>query len=269
MFLHQSHRMKLRSLLIIPFVMTATGPALSATSEWTETPGGKVRVLIEEAPAQNTLRGALQIDLNPGWKTYWLNPGDAGVPPQLNIDDGTRARIDFPAPVYFGAGDEGGIGYKHPVSLPLTFTVKPGEDRLKGHAFLGVCQNICIPVQAEFDFPLTHEETGQSAQTIAARAIIETAFDRLPSPATPEFGIKAAKRDDNKAVFEVSLPDAAAPAELFVGSDQFSLSETSLDKSSDPKHFTATFTGKASDGALIDYTLVQNGKAVSGQVRLD
>lgn len=261
--------MKLHYFLIVPFAIAATAPAQSATSDWTETPGGKVRVIIEETATKDALRGALQIDLNPGWKTYWRNPGDAGVPPQINIEGDGSALIDFPAPIYFGAGDEGGIGYKHPVSLSLTFTVKPGQERLKGNAFLGVCQNICIPVQAEFDFPLSAKTSDTSAQTIAARAIIETAFDRLPSPATSDFGVTSAKQNTDMAVFEVSVPDPQAPAELFVGSDTFNLSETAPQDSSDPKRFTATLNGKPSKGALIDYTLVQNDKAVSGQVRLD
>lgn len=268
MIFQQSHRMKYHSILALPLLLSTAIAAQAATSDWSETPGGKVRVVLEDAKPDRELRGALQVELNPGWKTYWRNPGDAGVPPQLNLEDGTSARIDFPAPVHFDAGDEGGIGYKHSVTLPLTFTIKPGEERLKGHVFLGVCQNICIPVQAEFDFPLNGNQE-QTPQTIAAHTIIETAFDRLPAPASSEFGVKAAKREDNKAVFEVTLPDADAPAELFVGNDQLSISETKSDKSAGQSRFTATLHGTSEDGALIDYTLVQNGNAVSGQVRLD
>ncbi len=189
MIFYQSRRMRSLKFLVLPLLMSAAFSAQAATSDWSETPGGKVRVIIEDAKPDGEVRGALQIDLNPGWKTYWRNPGDAGVPPQLSIEGDTFARIDFPAPVHFGAGDEGGIGYKHSVSLPLTFHVKPGEQRLKGHVFLGVCEKICIPVQAQFDFPL-NLTSAQSPQAIAARTIIETAFDRLPTPASAEFGIK-------------------------------------------------------------------------------
>lgn len=255
--------------LVLPLLLSAAASAQAATSDWSETPGGKVRVVLEDTEHTGELRGALQIDLNPGWKTYWRNPGDAGVPPQLNLEGNSSARIDFPSPVNFGAGDEGGIGYTHPVLLPLTFTVKPNAERLKGHVFLGVCQKICIPVQAEFNFPLTAENTTQSPQAIAARTIVETAFDRLPAPASPDFGVTSARREESKAVFEIALPDAHAPAELFVGSDQLSLSEAKLEKATSQSRFTATLHGKAADGTLIDYTLVQNGKAVSGQIRLD
>lgn len=257
--------MKLCGSLIIAFVLAAGTSAHSATSEWTETPGGKVRVILDETSTTGTLRGALQIDLNPGWKTYWRNPGDAGVPPQLNVDGDAHARIDFPAPVSFGTGDEGGIGYKHPVALPLTFTVKPGEKQLKGNVFLGVCHNICIPVQAEFDFRLSTKATDHSPQAIAASTIVGTAFDRLPSPATPEFGVAAAMREEDTAVFTVAVPDPKAPAELFVASDKLRLSDP---VASDGHNFTIKVKGDARY-ATVDYTIVQNGKAVSGQVTLD
>lgn len=265
MIFDQSRQMRSVKFLALPLLLSTILSAQAATSEWTEISGGKVRVILEDTKSGEEQRGALQINLNPGWKTYWRNPGDAGVPPQINIEGDTLARIDFPTPVYFDDGDEGGIGYKQSLSLPLTFTLKPGEDRLKGIFFLGVCDKICIPVQAEFDFPL-NQATEQSPQAIATRTIVETAFDRLPAPASADFGVKSAKRADNKATFEIALPDANAPAELFVGSEQLNLSEAKPDG---PSRFTAMLYNEAKDGALIDYTLVQNGKAVSGQVKLD
>ncbi|MFD1197714.1 protein-disulfide reductase DsbD domain-containing protein [Brucella gallinifaecis] len=252
-------------LLTLSLVLSAVTGAQAATSEWTKTPGGMVRIILEDTKSGEEQRGALQIDLNPGWKTYWRNPGDAGVPPQINVEGAASARIDFPTPVYFGEGEESGIGYKKSVSLPLTFTTQPGENRLKGHVFLGVCDKICIPVQAEFDFML-HETEEQSPQVIASRTIIQTAFDRLPDAASGDFGVKSAKRADNKAIFEIALPDMTAPAELFVGSDQLELSEA---KAEGQSRFTAMLYSEAKKDALIDYTLVQNGQAVSGQVRLD
>ncbi len=262
--------MNIRTLALAPLLLSSLAlPAPASTSDWTETPGGRVRVIIEDKGTGNATgeerRGALQIELQPGWKTYWRNPGDAGVPPQINIDGDTKAQIDFPAPVRFGGEDEGGIGYKQPVSLPIMFHLGPADTRLKGHVFLGVCEKICIPVQATFDFPLDENGEQASPQAIAARTIIETAFDRLPKPATAVFGISDAKREGDKAIFHLTVPDPTAPAELFVASDKIRLSEpVALEKG----RFAAKVHGKA-DNAAIDYTIVQNGRAVSGQVTLD
>lgn len=262
--------MDIRILALAPLLLSSLAlPALASTSDWTETPGGRVRVIIEDKATSDAggeeRRGALQIELKPGWKTYWRNPGDAGVPPQINIDGTTKAQIDFPAPVRFGGNDEGGIGYKQPVSLPVVFHLASADTRLKGHVFLGVCEKICVPVQATFDFPLDKDGQQASPQAIAARTIIETAFDRLPKPATAAFGISAAKREGDRAVFHLTVPDPTAPAELFVASDKIRLSEAvALEKD----RFAAKMHGEAAN-AIIDYTIVQNGKAVSGQVTLD
>ena len=52
--------------------------------------------------------GTLDIDLKPGWKTYWRDPGDAGVPPLLDVSASTNiaaAEFDFPAPKRHDDGD--------------------------------------------------------------------------------------------------------------------------------------------------------------------
>ncbi|NKC50205.1 hypothetical protein HED63_02680 [Ochrobactrum cytisi] len=266
--------MNIRTLALAPLLLASLGlPALASTSDWTETHGGRVRVMIEDNDPNNATsgerRGALQIELQPGWKTYWRNPGDAGVPPQISIEGDAKAQIDFPAPVRFGGDDEGGIGYKQPVSLPIVFHLTAADTRLKGHVFLGVCEKICVPVQAAFDFPLNEDGQQDSPQAIAARTIIETAFDRLPTAATSAFGIRDVKREGDHAVFDLTVPDPAAPAELFVASDRLRISDTVAIESGQSGHrFAAKMHGKA-DNAVIDYTIVQNGKAVSGQVTLD
>ncbi len=83
--------MNIRTLALAPFLLASLAlPAIASNSDWTETPGGRVRVVLEDngtnKAASHERRGALQIELQPGWKTYWRNPGDAGVPPQINIE---------------------------------------------------------------------------------------------------------------------------------------------------------------------------------------
>lgn len=241
--------------------------AQAATSPWTDTPGGRVRVIIEDGITQGELRGVLQVDLQAGWKTYWRNPGDSGVPPQISVADGAKARLDFPFPEYFGADQEGGIGYKRPVSLPLVFQLAQPKSQLKGNAFLGVCDKICIPVLVDFDLPLTSEADPTSPQTIATKTLIEAAFQQLPMAATAEFGIKSFQRDADQIVFEVALPDQSPPSELFVSSEQLSLSVAKPGEGA-PGRFIAKIYGKADQDAVIDYILVQNGQAVSGTLML-
>ncbi|WP_343313786.1 protein-disulfide reductase DsbD domain-containing protein [Brucella sp. BE17] len=263
--------MNIRTLLLFSLVFAVTAlPAAASTSPWTQTPGGRVRVIIEDQASDNgAIRGALQIDLAPGWKTYWRNPGSSGVPPQITLEGRADAQIAYPAPVLFSAAEDG-IGYKRPVSLPITFKPDPDGHRLKGNVFLGVCEKICIPVQTEFDFSLEEADAVQSSapQQVAVRTIIETAFDRLPAPASKDFGITKVKREGDKAIFKLALPDPHAPAQLFVASDKMSLSQPVASPAQDDPEFIVTLHGKAK-AVIVDYTIVQNGEAVSGQVALD
>ncbi len=262
-------RMTIRSLFPALFLFAiSVPPAFAAASPWTETPGGRIRLIVEDAATNDPgggkgLRGALQIELKPGWKTYWRNPGDSGVPPQIDLDGGGKAQIAFPVPMRFTGEDAGGIGYKAPVSLPVTLTPAPGAARLTGHVFLGVCEKICVPVQAGFDLPLG--QAGPQAEALAARTIVETAFDRLPAPASPAFGVSKAALDGGTATFDLALPDAAAPAAFFAASDGLSLSDP---VATGHGRFTVKLQG-AAKGTVVDYTIVQDGKAVSGQVTLD
>lgn len=259
------------SIFLALAVLALQPSAQAATSPWTDTPGGRVRVIIEDGIAQGELRGVLQVDLQAGWKTYWRNPGDSGVPPQVSVADGVKAKIDFPAPEYFGADQKGGIGYSRPVSLPLTFQLAQPKNQLKGNAFLGVCDKICIPVLVDFDLPLTSEAQIASSQktpqinpqAIAEKTVIDAAFQQLPRAATPEFGVKSFERDADRIIVEVALPDQSAQGELFLSSEQFSLS-VAEPVEGEPQKFMAKIYGKTDQEAEIDYTLVQNGQAVSG-----
>ena len=42
--------------------------------------------------ADGRLEGILDIELKPGWKTYWRDPGDAGVPPTIDVSASTQHR---------------------------------------------------------------------------------------------------------------------------------------------------------------------------------
>ena len=80
-------------------------PALAASSGWHHADGTSLRIVTSDrSDADGRLRGALEIRLKPGWKTYWLDPGDAGVPPTLTLADGRPVDAAFPAPKRFDDG---------------------------------------------------------------------------------------------------------------------------------------------------------------------
>ncbi|MGO4839085.1 protein-disulfide reductase DsbD domain-containing protein, partial [Rhizobiaceae sp. 2RAB30] len=151
-----------QSLILTLAIGVLPAHALASSSSWLETQGGRVRLVTAGAPdAQGVLAGALEIDLLPGWKTYWRDPGEAGVPPVLDVSGSKNvasAELSFPAPQRFDDGYSKWAGYKHSIALPVKFTLKgPGAGGIDANIFLGICETICIPVQGRLQVDPTDD----------------------------------------------------------------------------------------------------------------
>ncbi len=102
---------------------------------------------------------AIELNLAPGWKTYWRSPGDAGIPPSFDWS-GSRnvksVRIHWPVPAVFHTNGMQSIGYHDRVILPLEVTPEtPGRPiRLNLRMDLGVCDDVCLPATLELSTDL-------------------------------------------------------------------------------------------------------------------
>jgi len=93
---------------------------------------------------------ALRITLNPGWKTYWRAPGDAGIPPRItwrgsrNIE---AVDLDWPTPEVFDQNGMRSIGYSEEVVIPVHVAPQTqGKPvTVKAQLEIGVCRDICVP----------------------------------------------------------------------------------------------------------------------------
>ncbi|MEP7457150.1 protein-disulfide reductase DsbD domain-containing protein [Phyllobacterium sp. SB3] len=261
--------MKIKLFIFLIALATAF-QAHAGSSEWTKTPGGSVRLVIDNPLPQATeVRGVIQINLDPGWKTYWREPGDAGVPPELSISGSTNvknATLAFPAPHRFDDGGTHWAGYKKPVSLPVTLTLAaPNQPaRLKGHAFLGICETICIPVTAEFDIPIDNTQSDSLSKTL-----VSTAFEQLPSSASASFGATLATKTDDEIKLAVNLPSNDPDIDVFAaGNGSVVYGMAKLEKR-DPKRAVFSIpiaSGKHEKSMVLNYTLVQGKQAVSGTI---
>lgn len=107
---------------------------------------------------------ALQVTLEPGWKTYWRAPGDGGIPPEFDWS-GSRNMgvVDFhwPTPEVMDAGGMTTIGYRHELVLPFEVTPSDiGEDvTLDADLLLGICKDICVPVSRPLSADLSAAAT--------------------------------------------------------------------------------------------------------------
>jgi suppressor for copper-sensitivity B len=100
------------------------------------------------------LPAGVEIQLKPGWKTYWRSPGDAGFPPQLTFDGSVNvasATLAYPTPHRFELFGLETFGYKQEVVYPIAVTpLHPGQAiSLRGHLRYLVCAQVCIPYEAE------------------------------------------------------------------------------------------------------------------------
>ena len=114
---------------------------------------------------------AVELDLAPGWKTYWRSPGDAGIPPTFDwsgSENVKSVRLHWPAPVVFHANGMQTIGYHDSLILPVEVVPEdPGQPiRLRVRMELGVCDKICLP--AALDLVADLASPGAADATIRA-----------------------------------------------------------------------------------------------------
>jgi DsbC/DsbD-like thiol-disulfide interchange protein len=162
--------------LLLSALMTTEARAQSSTP-WNEHPNAKVRLLAGEGRMLG-----IEMQLAPGWKTYWRMPGDAGVPPSFEWAGSENIKafdVLYPAPQTMS--DQGGIaiGYKDTVILPVKITL--GTEGQPATAVLefafGVCKDICIPVESKFKLSL------EGAAPWAQNAALKTHLMRVPKVA--------------------------------------------------------------------------------------
>ncbi len=258
------------SILPLLFLPALAGVANAAESAWFETDGVRLQLVTDDRPdADGQLRGVLKVALQPGWKTYWMDPGDAGVPPQ--IDPGaspnvTGATIHFPTPKRFDDGPTHWAGYGQPVDLPVTFTVADASKftAIDASVFIGVCREVCIPVQAV----LSATPDPQAAATREGAAIA-AAFSRLPGLPTADFGVARFELSGDTIVARPAVPAGTAAADLFVVAPSGWL--LGPPRADGAGGFDIHVAGRPAGGELpaaLQYTLVGGDRAVTGSAAL-
>jgi len=125
----------------------------------------------------------IQIHLDPGYKTYWREPGDSGLPPVFDWQGSENvATVDvrWPVPVRFADGSGSSIGYKDSVILPVLVTLRDtGQPaRLKLKIDYGICAELCVPALGEGELSLLPDTV-----VTPHRERVEAALGRVPQSA--------------------------------------------------------------------------------------
>jgi len=227
------------------------------------------------------LRAGIEIRLDPGWKTYWRQPGDSGVPPSFdfagseNIDS---VNVLWPAPERFPDGAGGNsIGYVGRIVLPLRIAPKDAAKQSTLHLKLGyaICGNLCVPAEATLELTLT----GNGAE----EAAIEKADMRVPRRVTLGAGqnlaIRSVHREPGGEHERVTVEAAApkgAPLDLFVEgptSDWALPLPEQVGTTGELRRFTFDLDGLPpgahAEGATLTFTAVSGDDAIEVPVHLD
>lgn len=129
------------------------------------------------------VRTAIRLAADPGWHTYWDNPGEGGMPTsiELQLPDGwTAGPVGRPVPVRFRTGDLPGFGYEGEVLFPVEITPPAGSDKdvvlAAELSWLACSDDACVPGEARIELTLT---AGEPAPTADAGRI-EQAGRRVP-----------------------------------------------------------------------------------------
>lgn len=102
----------------------------------------------------------LQLEMEPGWHVYWVNPGEAGIPPYFVWNQKTGLAPDtlqWPIPDTIPVAPLMTYGYHGELLLPFSARVDSnakGEVVLKGLAKWLECNDICVPGKAEVSLVL-------------------------------------------------------------------------------------------------------------------
>jgi len=221
------------ALAIGVFLGIASGGAFAAPvgeSPWAGQTDSKVRLVsgMITQGGSTAPYTAIQLRMDPGWKTYWRNPGDSGVPPTFDWSGSKNlksAEVLYPAPHRFADANGTAIGYKGEVVFPVKITPEhAGEPVNLALTFqYGLCKDLCIPNSASLNVVLP-PDLGK-----ADEALIQTALDHVPKPehadALPRIASVTANLDGKKPGLEIEalFPEGASGTDLFIDNPEIAV----------------------------------------------
>jgi thiol:disulfide interchange protein DsbD len=156
----------------------------------------KVKLILSADVAKpgDTILAGVQMKMDPGWHTYWKNPGEAGtattiawtLPPRISADE-----IQWPLPKKIPPAEVTTYGYEDEVvlivPLKLATNLAAGTLNLAAKVTWLECKESCLPADAAVAATLN---LGAETKNSANAAVIESWQAKVPKP-TSEFQFQA------------------------------------------------------------------------------
>lgn len=196
-------------------------------SPWSSQVNSKVRLvsgMVQEEGVPTRYAG-VQLRMDDGWKTYWRNPGDSGVPPSFDWSGSKNLKsveVFYPVPHRFADANGTAIGYEDDVVFPVKVTPEQPDKpvRLSLTFDYGICKDLCIPNSVDVAAVLPADLGTGDAR------LIEQARARVPSPADadtlPRLETVTADLEGADPTLEVEalFAPGATNTDLFVSSSE-------------------------------------------------
>jgi DsbC/DsbD-like thiol-disulfide interchange protein len=195
---------------VLPLALASAAPALAARSDWAPADQSQLRLLLAAGEGGH-LSGGIEIALEPGWYTYWRNPGESGVPPSFDFsgsENVASVEVRYPAPERYDDGVSVSLIYRDAVVFPLAVTpIDPDRPvTLSVAAQFGVCSKVCIPTRAGSVVTLAPAAPADPL----ADALLQRYAPRVPGPPEPgRFDIESVTAEGDALLIDVRIPDMA------------------------------------------------------------
>ena len=208
------HRLHQRICVLFLALACMCGAGAQGTASVVQTPQVRAELMVwapQGLAAGQTMWLGLYLQHQKGWHTYWKNPGDSGLPTQLQwqLPTGWAAgETHWPIPHKIRVGEMTNYGFegKALLAAPLTISDKApslSEPEMVLQAAWLVCRQECIPQEGRFVLRLPSQASLASHTTL-----FEGLLQQQPQP-LPAGNSKAQLASDHLQLTVAGLPAAA------------------------------------------------------------
>ena len=213
-YFHLRVRLVTLAIALMGMFMGA-GFASASDTGWLENqshPAAKARFVMtgQTDPAQKTIEGFLEVDLDQGWKTYWRSPGEGGIAPSIDWGQSTnisRVEWHWPYPQQFSLLGLHTLGYQGDTVIPITMHVEDWTQpvHINAEFTLSSCTTICVLTEYPISLAFNPGELVTSEEDMFTYA---QAISKVPKP-SPQLSDVTAHWDAEKQLLVVKLTKAS------------------------------------------------------------
>ena len=144
-------------LLLITLAILNRSVNMPMQTDWHKNINSEMRVIMSEFINDNLYIG-FEINLSDNTYTYWSNPGDSGIEPDIKISTNNAINYEVQWPLPEMIKDQYGTnyGYYGNIVIPIKISLSDTRENIDLYLSynLGVCNSICIPIDGKIKIPM-------------------------------------------------------------------------------------------------------------------